>query len=94
MIGRSTSFLGLAITERSITCAQVSVSGARRTVQRTSTFAIPGEMSLENPGPLGQALGAFLKQNRFNMTRTVVGIPARWLTARAMTNSRSDSRLR
>ena len=81
MIGRSTSFLGLAITDRAIACAEVSVAGARRTVRRTATFAIPSDVTLETPAPLGQALGAFLRQNRFNLSRAVVGISARWLIA-------------
>src|SRR4051812_18091493 len=81
MIGRSTSFLGLAVADRAVACAEVSVAGGQRTVRRTATFALTGEMSLENPAALGQALASFLRQNRFGSSRAVVGIPARWLMA-------------
>jgi hypothetical protein len=71
----------LAITDRAVTCAEVSVAGARRTVRRTATFVIPTDLSLATPVPLGQALQSFLRQQRFTPTRAVVGIPARWLIA-------------
>ena len=81
MIGRSSSFLGLAVADRTISCAELTISGGRRAVRRTATFALTGEMSLDNPGAVGQALASFLRQNRFAASRAVVGIPARWLMA-------------
>ncbi|HEX8520737.1 MAG TPA: PilN domain-containing protein [Tepidisphaeraceae bacterium] len=84
MIGRSATFVGLAVGERSIACAEVSVSGPRgekRSVRRTATFLLPTDLSLDRPDAVGQALAIFLRQHRFGSTRAVVGIPARWLVA-------------
>jgi hypothetical protein len=81
MIGRPTSFLGVAVSDRSVTCAEVSVSGDRRIVRRTATFVFPSDLSLESPDAAGQALAGFLRQKRFTASRCVVGVPARWLIA-------------
>src|SRR4051812_30121146 len=78
---RGSNFLGIAIAERAITCAQVSVAGDRRVVQQTAVFEMPAELSLEKPDALGQALASFLRQKGFSSSRAVVGIPARWLMA-------------
>ncbi|MEA2733755.1 MAG: hypothetical protein QOE14_206 [Humisphaera sp.] len=80
-IGRSSSFLGVAVSDRSVTCAEVSISGDRRTVSRTATFAFPDAVTFDSPDALGQALAAFLRQRRFTASRVVVGVPARWLIA-------------
>lgn len=83
-MGRSSSFLGVAVADRSVTCAEVSVGGGgeRRTVRRTATFAFPPDATLDAaPDALGQALAAFLRQKRFTASRVVVGVPARWLIA-------------
>ncbi len=81
MIGRPTSFLGLAIAERAVVCAEVVVRGLDGTARRTATFAFPPELSLDKPDALGVALGAFLRENKFAASRCVVGVPARWLIA-------------
>jgi hypothetical protein len=82
MIGRGSSYLGVAVGDRAITCAEVAAAGSsRHAVRRTATF-VPGEgMSLETPDATGQALAAFLRQKKFTATRAVVGVPARWLIA-------------
>jgi hypothetical protein len=81
MIGRSSNFLGLAVTDRAIACAEVQVTGDRRTVRRMATFAFTPELSVDHPDATGQALAAFLRQKKFNASRAVVGLPARWLIA-------------
>jgi len=81
-MGRSTSFLGVAVSDRSVTCAEVSIgSGDRRTVRRTATFVFPPDATLDSPDALGQALAAFLRQRKFTASRVVAGVPARWLIA-------------
>ncbi len=81
-MGRSSSFLGVAVSDRSVTCAEVSIgSGDRRTVRRTATFVCPADVTLDSPDALGQALAGFLRQRKFAASRVVVGVPARWLIA-------------
>jgi hypothetical protein len=81
-IGRTSSFLGVAVSDRSATCAEVNAQGGeRRSVRRTATFTFPEGVDLNAPDALGQALAAFLRQKRFTATRAVVGVPARWLIA-------------
>jgi hypothetical protein len=81
MMGRSNSFLGLAVGERAVACAEVQVQGDRRTVRRTATFTFGPDLSLDKPEAAGQALAAFLRQKKFSASRAVVGLPARWLIA-------------
>ncbi len=82
MIGRSSNFLGLAIAERAIVCAEVHARGsAGGTARRTATFAFPPELSLDKPDAVGAALAAFLREHKFSARHTVVGVPARWLMA-------------
>jgi hypothetical protein len=81
MMGRSNSFLGLAVGERAVACAEVQVQGDRRTVRRTATFTFGPDLSLDKPEAAGQALAAFLRQKKFSASRAVVGLPAGWLIA-------------
>lgn len=81
MIGRASSFLGLAFSELGIACAEVSASGDKRSVRRTAAFAFTPELSLEKPDAAGAALATFLREKRFAASRVVAGIPARWLMA-------------
>lgn len=78
---RGSGFLGLALGDRSIICIELSVSGDRRTVRRTATFALPADASFDKPDITGRQLAVFLRQHRFRASRAVVGIPARWLLA-------------
>ncbi|HYE19587.1 MAG TPA: PilN domain-containing protein [Tepidisphaeraceae bacterium] len=84
---RASSFLGLAVGERSIVCAEVGAgAGDRRDVRHAAAFPLP-EGALTGPGaaarlaPTGQALAEFLKRHGFGANRAVVGVPARWLLA-------------
>jgi hypothetical protein len=82
MIGRATSYLGLAISERAVTCAEVAVRGAGGTARQTATFTMPAELSLDaQPESVGTVLGVFLREHNFTAKRCVVGVPARWLIA-------------
>ncbi len=81
MIGRASSFLGLAFSDRGIACAEVSAGGERRTVRRIATFVFTPELSLEKPDAAGVALATFLREKRFTSSRVVAGVPARWLIA-------------
>lgn len=81
MIGRASSFLGLAFSELGIACAEVSASGDKRSVRRTAAFVFTAELSLAKPDAAGAALAAFLREKRFAASRVVAGIPARWMMA-------------
>lgn len=81
MIFASSNFLGIALSDRSITCAEISGKGDRVAVQKTATFTLPADVSLEKPEALGTALGSFLKQQGFSSSEAIVGVPARWLIA-------------
>jgi len=76
------SVVGLAVGERSIIAAEVSIARDRRTVKRTAEFLFADGQSLEKPDELGASLALFLRQNHFSSSRAVVGVPARWLMAR------------
>jgi hypothetical protein len=86
MVGRSPSYLGVAIADHAITCAELSSAGSARAAQRhsarrTAVFDFPAGLSLDTPDATGQALAAFLRQKKFSSSRVIIGIPARWLIA-------------
>ena len=81
MILRSSNFVGLALSDRSIACVELSVNGDRRAVRHMATFALPEHLSAANAGATGQALATFLRQHKFSTSRAIVGVPARWLIA-------------
>ena len=81
MILRSSNVLGVSLSDRTVSCAEVAVSGGKRVVRRLATFVLPAELSFDKPDALGAALGMFLKQNGFTASRAAVGIPAKWLIA-------------
>jgi hypothetical protein len=80
MLG-SNHVLGIAVTDRLIACAEVSGRGEKTSVRHAATFALPAELSLDKPQPLGAALAAFLKEQGFSASNVVVGVPAKWLVA-------------
>ncbi|MFI5001926.1 MAG: hypothetical protein ACHQK9_18755 [Reyranellales bacterium] len=81
MILRSSNFVGLALSDRSIACVELSVNGDRRAVRHMASFPLPDQLSAANAGATGQALASFLRQHRFSTSRAIVGVPARWLIA-------------
>jgi hypothetical protein len=82
MILGSSTFLGLAVGDRSITVAEVSASGGKRVVRKTAAFTLPPGVTLDQPEAAGKSLQAFLRENHFGASRAVVGVPAKWLIAR------------
>lgn len=84
-IGRPSSYLGLAVSDRGIACAEVGSGPIQRTaprsVRRAATFEFTAEHSLEHSAATGQALASFLREHRFSATHAVIGVPARWLIA-------------
>jgi len=78
-LGRTNQFLGAAVDDQAIVCAEIVTNGARPIVRRTATFMFPAGVSLETPDTAGQALATFLRQNKFAASRVVVGVPAKWL---------------
>lgn len=76
------NFLGLAVGDRSLLAAEVSVSRERSALRRVAEFVFPPGKTLEQPDDLGEALAQFLRQNKFSASKVVVGVPARWLIAR------------
>src|SRR5687768_4687012 len=82
MILGSSTFLGLAVSDRAISIAEVAGAGAKRAVRKVTTFTLPAGVTLDQPAPAGQALKTFLHENGFTASRAVVGVPAKWLIAR------------
>ena len=81
MILRSSNFVGLALSDRAISCVELSVHAGRRAVRQMATFALPDQLTIANASATGQALATFLRQHRFSTSRAIVGVPARWLIA-------------
>jgi hypothetical protein len=77
----SSSILGLAISDREISCAQVHLGSGRRSVQHVAQFALPAGASFDQPEALGKQLREFLRQHHITANRAVVGVPAKWLIA-------------
>lgn len=89
--------LGLAVSERCVLAAEVRVRRGRRELKRAAQLDFPEGISLDEPVPLGRALGQFLRQNHFSARRAVVGIPAKWLIIKQMkvppVNAESTARI-
>ncbi len=51
-------------------------------VVRTAAFSFPENATLDEPEVVGAALAQFLREGGFRTRRCVVGLPARWFTAR------------
>lgn len=81
MKGRSSHMLGLAISDRSILCAQASGSGSRVMVEKLARFEAVSAEAWTKPTESGAALGTFLREHGFTATRAVWGVPAKWLVA-------------
>ncbi|HWB53507.1 MAG TPA: hypothetical protein VG722_04915 [Tepidisphaeraceae bacterium] len=78
---RSTgSILGIAVSERELLIAEVS-GAANPAINRTETFSI--SMPLADPKSTGQTLRQFLKDKGFTASKAIIGLPAKWITARS-----------
>lgn len=75
-----TSILALCLEHDSITCALGEVRANQRLVRRIARFDAGGFL-LDRPEATGQALSKFLKDHKLDATRTIVGIPAKWVIA-------------
>jgi len=79
------NMLGLSVTEQSMIVVEVgSVNGGCRAL-RAAKFLYPEESGLHEPEELGKALKQFLRKEGFSTRRCVVGMEAKWLTAREKT---------
>jgi hypothetical protein len=77
----SGNVLGIAIADRTITCAEVVARADLKSVRKTALFTLPEDLSWEKPDALGRALAVFLRSNGFSASKAVVGVPAKWLIA-------------
>ncbi|MDY7010192.1 MAG: hypothetical protein SVV80_05495 [Planctomycetota bacterium] len=74
--------LGLAVTSRSIIAVEVGSSNGQCKAFRAAKFTYPEETSLEEPEKMGKVLKEFLRREGFSARRCVIGMEAKWLTAR------------
>jgi hypothetical protein len=70
--------LGLSVGERGVLCCELARGAGGPRAERMAEFAFPPGLSVDDPGPLGKALGQFLKEQKFSARRAVVGVPLRW----------------
>jgi hypothetical protein len=75
----NTSFLGIAVGERSLAIAEVGEARGRWEVRRAAEYTFVGGGAAAQEG--GE-LRRFLKENEFTASRAVIGLPAKWLVAR------------
>ena len=73
--------------------AEVASSGADVKVLRAEEFVYPGDRTLREPEPLGDALGHFLKENHFSARTAVFGLPARWVLSKRKEVPSDDPRV-
>lgn len=83
MIFGSNSFLGLSVSDRAITCAEVESRAGKVIVRRTATLEITPGADFDTPDALGTALARVLRESGIESRRVVVGVPAKWLIATA-----------
>ena len=57
--------------------------GGRPRATLLREFVYPEGMSFAAPQPLGEALGAFLREQNFSARSAVVGLPAKWMVVKA-----------
>ena len=76
---RANKMLGLAVGERSILVAEVSIIDGRRQVTRAGELTYSEGVSLANGEAVGIALGQFLKAKGFTARTAVFGFPAKWV---------------
>ncbi|MGB2819491.1 MAG: hypothetical protein WBF17_00815, partial [Phycisphaerae bacterium] len=82
---RRRKMLGLAVTSRSITAVEVVATDGGGRTRRAAEFVFADGAGLQEPASLGRALRQFLRSNGFSASRCVIGMEAKWLTARAKT---------
>lgn len=80
---RPNKFLGVAIGERSILAAEVSLAGEASKVTGVGEFVYPDGAGLQQPQALGAAFAEFLKREGFSARGAVFGIPAKWVLSKS-----------
>lgn len=88
---RYNKVLGLAIGEKSIFAAEVSVNADRAEAKRLAEFSYPPEVSLSDAAAVGKLLGEFLREQKFTAKNAVIGLPARWLLVKTKEVPPADS---
>ena len=91
-IGAS-KLLGIAMGPRSLSVAEIAAHGSDIKVVRAAEFVYPEGLSPDNPVPLGQALGAFLRKEGFGATTAIMGLSAKWLVTRRRTVPPANPRI-
>lgn len=74
--------LGLAIGQKSIQVAEVTMKGERPVVGNFGEFLFPEGVHLSAPEKMGTALAQFLKEKQFTAREAVFGLPAKRLVTR------------
>src|SRR5579862_5099493 len=80
---RANKMLGLAIGERSILVAEVSIVDGRRQVTRAGELTYSQGISLSNSESVGTALEQYLKARGFTARSAVFGFPAKWVLSKS-----------
>ncbi len=78
---RYKTVLGLAIGERSLMAAEVTM-GDRPIVQRVAELQYPAGVTPADTAQFGAALAEFRKEHGFGARTTVVGLPAKWIVVK------------
>jgi hypothetical protein len=74
--------LGLAVHDRTVLLAELRGSSAKPVLACVGRFDFPEGMGLDEPQPLGAALGQYLRQTGFTARQCVVGLPAAWIMSK------------
>lgn len=77
--------LGLAVMARSMIAVEVGSANGQCKAFRAAKFVYPEECGFQDPEKLGKALRQFLRREGFSARRCVIGMEAKWLTAREKT---------
>ncbi|HEY7087384.1 MAG TPA: hypothetical protein VH518_04795 [Tepidisphaeraceae bacterium] len=80
-LASSNILLGIALADRTITCAELSGRPGAQAVRKTATLTLATDENLNKPDQLGKSLASFLKEKGFSASRVVVGVPAKWVLA-------------
>jgi hypothetical protein len=81
-ISRDKSLLGISVGERSMRIAEVTFGADFEHRAVATEFPYPPGVSLDQPGPLGEALAALLQSRDMRTRRVIFGVPAKWLITR------------
>jgi hypothetical protein len=83
--------IGLAVTEQGIAAVEVGMVGGRRGILHVAELPFAPGVSLGQPDALGKELRQMLRQNGFQASPCVIGLPATWLAAREKSFPAADA---